>query len=306
MAPSTHSSKLHGQPIHAKAHSKASTTRAEPHANVVNSCLCLFDVDRVLTSSPLANRGPCPGSKRHEGISDGSSHRTLITSALFERLHDTFCGRLCHIGILTAGTADGFQAFLWSVLRTLPHGNLLPDSASAAWLLDSAARAGELAPFLYRTGEGNKEQSVAGVLRWLLHRHNVSMPKHRVFFFDDKSLNVRPFATSGFNARQVSCATRDFVTYDQGYCGGVPEEVLPERGVRLCKDPSVDLSRAPPAARTIELPFFSSMVARLVAERDEAASRLSTEQQKLTVVGSLFGALLLTLVAIMFVRKARL
>ena len=67
-----------------------------------------------------------------------------------------------------------------------------------------------------------------GILRWLLHQHNVSLPKHRVFFFDDKSINVRPFSQTGFNARQVSCASRDYRSvYEQGYCGGVPEEVVP-------------------------------------------------------------------------------
>ena len=277
-------------------------------------CLCLFDVDRVLTSTQFQSKEWCLDSTRHEGITDHG--RPLITSPLFERLHDTFCGRLCHIGILTAGTANGFQDFLWSNLRALPLGHMLPDSAGAAWLLDSDARKGQSAPFLYSTGEGNKEQSVPGILRWLLHQHNVSLPKHRVFFFDDKSINVRPFSQTGFNARQVSCASRDYRSvYEQGYCGGVPEEVVPELGVRLCANLSLDLSVSRGASgprpseihsRYVELSFFSSLVASLAAERDEARSHLRTEHRRLLGAISVFAVLLLLLLLLpMLLRVAR-
>jgi len=76
-----------------------------------------------------------------------------------------------------------------------------------------------------------KQDSVSGVLDWLREHKGVRLNRSSVFFFDDNDLNVPPFADSGFNARQISCGSRDGIV---GLCGGLASEVVPDLGVRPC------------------------------------------------------------------------
>ena len=55
----------------------------------------------------------------------------------------------------------------------------------------------------------------------------------QVFFFDDKRNNVLPFTETAYNARQISCGSRDSFS-GTGLCGGTPAEVVRFQGVIPC------------------------------------------------------------------------
>ena len=211
----------------------ASTAIAAASANS-STCLCLFDIDRTLTAKQWGS-DHCPGVVQHPGIQDWAyGGGTFHTSALAGNLGATFCHK-CFFGVLTAGDASGATSaeatLLWSTLRSLPQGGSLPAVESQAYTEAGAAKAGQLAPLILHAGDGVKQNSVDVITRWYHEHAGVSFAKDRVYFFDDKAVNVRGFYGTGFNARQISCASRDG---ELGLCGGTPEEVVDTPGVHLC------------------------------------------------------------------------
>mmetsp|Transcript_50801 Transcript_50801/g.163057 ORF Transcript_50801/g.163057 Transcript_50801/m.163057 type:complete len:142 (-) Transcript_50801:67-492(-) len=89
-------------------------------------CLCLFDIDRVLTAKP-----GCPGSRVVAGVYDnayGGGPMTL--SALGQGIGQTACGR-CALGAVSAGS--GGSGAMQSMLRgvDLQDVYFFDDKASA-------------------------------------------------------------------------------------------------------------------------------------------------------------------------------
>ena len=252
----------------------------------VRDCLCIFDVDRTLTSkqSWAKPNGQirCPQSKRQDGVYDTEfGGGTLVTSALTEQLRATFCGSTCFLGVLTAGDAGGKRDFLLEALRSTAHGHAIPAEASSAWADATAAReGGSKAPLLTRVVNGAKHLYVPAVLAFYSEQH-VAIADHRVFFFDDLLVNVEGFVHTAYNARQVSCASRDDGAI--GGCGAIPEEVVPTVGILAC-----DLQQRPNSstinmlelhrqqsplvpraeAETFEAGFFESALLDVSRERD--------------------------------------
>jgi hypothetical protein len=225
---------------------------------MASSCLCLFDIDRTLTGKQCSHRGQrscdasrrCPRNKIHPGVDDtayaGGGTLTLSTSEMTEQLKTTFCGVACHVGILTAGGASGVQgseaALLLNVLRSLPHGDLLPANPNEAWGASWEAAHGAPKPLILHAADGEKQTFVPVVLEWYRQR-GVLFNSEDVYFFDDRSSNVDGFVGTGFNARQVSCNTRDG---NVGFCGATPSEITAEKGVKLCGAPVIPLPHKPP------------------------------------------------------------
>ena len=216
-------------------------------------CLCLFDVDRTLTGKQGKS---CAGNVHHNDITDWAyGGGKLSTSALAEGLGDTFCGQQCYLGVLTAGDASGMKSaeatLLWRAMRTQSRGSALPADEAAAWMEASGVARGATAPLIIHAGDGRKQDSVPAVLEWYAAHASVHFAKQNVFFFDDKAVNVRGFAGSGYNARQISCGSRDG---ELGLCGGRPEEVRAELGVRVCDDLSRCLDA--PYGRSVPCPHW--------------------------------------------------
>ena len=163
------------------------------------------------------------------------------------------------------------------------------------------------APFVTSATDGLKQNLVPVIERWYKKTHDVHFAKvcgsmwelrtrargaqtycwphmhlvtaantaqDKVFFFDDREDNVKGFAGTGYNAKQVSCASRDWGQLwlgcgcgkapctgwchkaDDafprllGFCGGAHEELLePELGVRACGE---SVCRGPPVPGTAE------------------------------------------------------
>ena len=218
-----------------------------------DACLCLFDIDRTLTGrqcgrqydDSLVEQCPekrhCRDNQRQDRVVDWAyGGGTLMLSDLAQKVEQSFCQE-CYIGIITAGDASGAPSsaeagVIQSKLRTLPLGSKLPSDASA-WneASDVLHSGGRLAPLLLHAKDGQKQSYVHKIVEWYFYHVGVQVAKHRVFFFDDRESNVLGFAGTGYNARQISCLSRDGAV---GFCGGRINEVVAEVGVRLCNTPS--------------------------------------------------------------------
>merc|ERR1712190_88911 len=70
--------------------------------------------------------------------------------------------------------------------------------------------------------------------------NGVAIPSDQVYFFGDRIENIPPFAKMGFNAREISCDSRDTRLYGGsgmvGFCGATPEEVVRKQGIYNCDD----------------------------------------------------------------------
>lgn len=65
--------------------------------------------------------------------------------------------------------------------------------------------------------DGSKQEAAKGIISWLAGQH-IDIAPGKVWHFDDRGDNIRPFTGTGMNARQISCATRD-PKLSVGLCG---------------------------------------------------------------------------------------
>lgn len=191
------------------------------------SCLCVFDVDRTLTGSQDLAGSTCPRNRVVQGIID-PAYRTgnLTISALGQAVNRTFCAH-CHLGVVSAGSAGGpaERGQLRALLQGL--GGLLPGTWSGPKMVNS--------PLVVDCPDARKASCVADLVDWYKQSRSIEIAPWDVFFFDDLRGNTRGFAERGYNARQVSCASRDASMGGVvGLCGALPEEIIGERGIRDC------------------------------------------------------------------------
>lgn len=191
-------------------------------------CLCIFDVDRTLTGKQRSAKD-CPGTKEFHGIYDGAyGGGTFVASKLAMHLHETFCHR-CYRGIVTAGTASGpLSKERARVLRLLGGiGRTLSNTWSRRHDVHSS--------LVVEALDGHKHESVRHVVDWFEKSRGIRIEPKRVHFFDDRLDNVKAFTGSGFSARQISCSSRGQVEERLvGFCGGRPDEIVEDIGVRTC------------------------------------------------------------------------
>ena len=124
--------------------------------------------------------------------------------------------RACYSGIISAGSpGEGEEALL---TRTLPHG----------------APPGALA---FNVPDKTKQDRVPGIVTFYEQRDGVRIPSENVYFFDDRADNVEHFTGRGYNAHQISCASRDPANGNGviGLCGAVPSEINFNPGVGVCQ-----------------------------------------------------------------------
>ena len=216
-------------------------------------CLCVFDIDRTLTGKSCPNdhrvAAECPawhtckGNFKHiDGVVDTAyGSGALMESKLFQNFEATFCARNCYLGILTAGDASGAPSsaeanLIYTKLRSMPHGTALPTENANAWREAKHAFPG-WAPMIINSADGHKQEHMYAIVQWYKENHGLAFEQSRTWFFDDRETNIVAFAGTGYNAKQVSCASRDAVN-SIGLCGATHDEVSEEFfGVRLCSTP---------------------------------------------------------------------
>jgi len=155
---------------------------------------------------------------------------TLILSGLAQAFANTGCAK-CYVGTISAGDASGQT----SLERKVLHRNLavvprkLPtDQWSGPAQVNS--------PLVVGCGDRTKRSVVSGILAWYRNA-GVDIEVSDVHFFDDRADNVEAFRSSPYNARQVSCATRDAeVGGLLGLCGATVAEIVLEKGIKTCNE----------------------------------------------------------------------
>lgn len=192
----------------------------------VSDCLCVFDVDRTLTSKQGHN--DCPNTEPHPEIPDWAYYGgTLIVSEMMMRLQDSFCGQ-CYFGAVSAGTASGPNS-----AERAHFDSMVPAQYNVGGWVDGCPSPVSGTKIL-ACGEGAKQTAVRDILTWMNQNHGISIADERVFFFDDKQNNIEGFQWTNYNAKQISCNSRDG---NRGLCGGTFAEFTGETGNKLC-DPN--------------------------------------------------------------------
>mmetsp|Transcript_89826 Transcript_89826/g.209230 ORF Transcript_89826/g.209230 Transcript_89826/m.209230 type:complete len:253 (-) Transcript_89826:51-809(-) len=190
------------------------------------ACLCIFDIDRTLTGKQNA-LAECPANALQSGVSDSAyGGGTLTLSALAQSLDRTACAP-CYIGTISAGDASGPGSQERSVLRS--HLAASPGRLpTQEWSLPSPVTS----PLVTSCPDTTKQTVVPGLLDWY-KGVGVEIDPAAVHFFDDRADNVRAFQGTPYNARQISCATRDLGGV-VGKCGATLAEIVLELGVHTC------------------------------------------------------------------------
>mmetsp|Transcript_48818 Transcript_48818/g.140358 ORF Transcript_48818/g.140358 Transcript_48818/m.140358 type:complete len:392 (-) Transcript_48818:170-1345(-) len=203
-----------------------------------SSCLCMFDVDRTLTGRQ--------GDTRHcrqnrvldlydEAYGGGRATLSALTNA---GIATTFCNE-CHLGITSAGYGSGPDSpwnnyILDHIMRGEVHDAFMQSVPQGRrWSYGTDVHS----PFVLKQGNTIKQESVELVRQWY-GRHGACIEPSEVYFFEDRTENVKPFAEKGLNSREISCGSRDRFLYGGtgmvGYCGARPEEVQRIKGNILC------------------------------------------------------------------------
>merc|ERR1712151_853021 len=126
------------------------------------------------------------------------------------------------------------EVLLSDVLRSAPFDELrrTVPSASTWSLYDNVT-----SPLVLRSPNKLKQNSVEDIREWYSHQ-GISISSENVYFFGDRTENMAPFAEMKFNAREISCGSRDPVLYSGsgmvGYCGATPGEIVSDKGISNC------------------------------------------------------------------------
>jgi len=149
----------------------------------------------------------------------------LTLSPLGQGLASTFCGK-CHLGVVSAGSAGGppEKEQLW---QSLKGAGELPKQWSGPSPVYS--------PLVVGCPDPQKASCAKRVVDWYGSK-GIHISPPNVHFFDDHTGNTNGFAQLGYNARQISCASRDWsIGGTVGFCGAALSEIVPDKGVFNCK-----------------------------------------------------------------------
>lgn len=218
---------------------EVSTTTAAPSPpGVDGDCLCVFDIDRTLTGKQGTAGNHCPQNMQVDGIWDYAySPGWLTISEAGQNLQNTFCNQ-CYLGIVSAGWASGPSEknyLLEHVLISEPYARLRDNYPKASrW----SRRRTLGSPLVLGWEDRKKQDAVEGIVTWYARR-GITIPASKVTFFGDRTENIGPFSSKGYNSREISCASRDQSIHNGmvGYCGALSSEIVQTNGVKLCTDP---------------------------------------------------------------------
>ncbi|CAJ1368584.1 unnamed protein product [Effrenium voratum] len=214
----------------------------------MGQCLCLFDVDRTLTSRQLQDPAAtadeqCPATKDAPLVNGkvvidyAYKAGRLRLSDLAQKLDQSFCSRQkCFMGVISAGGASGDdeKQVLYDRLHASSPGKVggqtfgeYAQINDKVWTLK-----------MVFTPDPNKGEAAKKIFDWLNSPdgHNANIPSSEVYFFDDHLGNAGEMAKYGFNGREVSCRVRDQSIGNGlvGLCGAELSEVVPSKGITTC------------------------------------------------------------------------
>lgn len=192
-------------------------------------CLCIFDIDRTLTGKQ-EDTSQCPRNAVQSGVRDDAyGGGTLTLSELAQAVSQTFCSK-CHLSTISAGSAGGEgsqeRGVLHDRLAAADSTHTLPEE----W--NSASCSVTSSPLVTSCTDGQKQTAVPGIIQWYKEHAGAKIADSDVHFFDDRGSNISPFRGLGYNARQISCNSRD--SGGKGLCGAELSEIVDTPGVALC------------------------------------------------------------------------
>lgn len=187
-------------------------------------CICLFDVDRTLTAKQGVDG--CPGVQLVPGVQDTAfGGGPLSLSQVGQNPRGGGCDG-CKLGVISAGSAgldDEKKAIELGLNLSIP--------------MQSWSESGTItAPLVTGCVDARKPECADGIVKWYKDKENIEIPPNEVYFFDDShGMNVHGFAQRGYNAHQVSCASRDAsMNGAVGLCGATANEVSKKKGTSMC------------------------------------------------------------------------
>jgi len=206
-------------------------------------CVCSFDLDRTLTGEQSSSEEECPDDEHLPGVLDWAyDGGNLTLSAAAKALGSTFCGQYqCFMAVVTAGDGTGYESDERHTFENIfqESGGRLP---STVWSGPSALGENRTncsgvkveSTLVAGCNDATKQFALDLVLAWLKKTENVTIPHSSVWHYDDKGENIEPFQGTGYNARVVSCSSRDVGA--KGYCGATVSEITDTPGVILCEN----------------------------------------------------------------------
>jgi len=201
-------------------------------------CLCIFDVDRTLTGVQGNPGAKCAGNHVYPGIKDdayGGGDLTLSDAGY--NLDKTFCSK-CFASVISHGNAGGAGSQMREKL--VMHLNVGKDKrlkVDDTWSMIHSENATDKvnSPLVTSVDEDKKHKAALAVKDWYKENQKVDFNFNNIHFFDDKQANVDSFKNQGgFNARQISCASRDNSREGIGWCGATVAEIKPDPGIYDC------------------------------------------------------------------------
>lgn len=218
---------------------------AAPNAN---ACLCVFGLQRVLTGKQdtqpkeTMGDGACPanmGTLIFDSSNDLAGDMTI--SDLGQKMASTWCGQSCYLGIIAGSMAPSMQTQM-SFELSKDQGNRLMQASKDfpfRWDDDKANNLTKAnGPFLFNVDLKNAFKSVPKITDYYKKTAGVNIADTDVFFFDDVAENINGWRNTKYNARQVSCKSREtFKNKDVGLCGATADELNAlkfKKGCNLC------------------------------------------------------------------------
>lgn len=203
-------------------------------------CLCIFDIDRTLTTRQDAAER-CPVASEAQKQASGKvimdyayGGGPLLLSEVAQHLDQTFCSRdKCHMGIISAGGGSGpdEQGVLFSKLDAASPGKA-GDATFSHW-----GEGPMSAQKIIFCPDPDKGKAAKKLYDWLNNEKQAGIAKDEVYFFDDHTGNAAEMAEFGFNGREIACEPRDQMIGDGivGLCGALLREIQREKGIKTCK-----------------------------------------------------------------------
>lgn len=209
------------------------------------TCLCVFDIDRTLTGRQ-GQIATCTNDQEFKDIPDKAyAGGSLIVSEGLLKLNQTFC-HACYLGIVSAGIASGVDSPERNMIHALlQQGGQFDVNPNEAWNdYGCAPNVPITRPLVTECPDETKQLSIPGIVKFYADKFGNTIADEKVYFFDDRHINIDPFdayqSTHKYNAKQISCATRDSSAKGAtGNCGATLAELKePQTGVSKCVPPT--------------------------------------------------------------------
>jgi len=159
---------------------------------------------------------------------------TLSDAAL--RLNQTFC-KSCHMGIIAEMPSSGDMSKMHAeVIMYLNKGKTHDLTVENKWHeFKTSAQENVTAPLLMNVKAAYKHHAALDIKNWYSSKKHIEIKAPDVYVFDDVKESVESFKGHGFNARQVSCHSRDSSHQGLvGRCGATTEEIKKDAGIHTC------------------------------------------------------------------------